>query len=275
MKITLASIASLLVFANVFGVEATQSHRVPPISYEFVGLGDACSPTRQCRSPYACGTIPGRDGQFCVAIVGPDATCTQEYYQCTTGYKCVIPSGQYQGKCKPEAPLKRRDASYSSGYYYETVGLGDTCNGITRRCNTDLACLPIQGRNGNFCVKIVNPNVDLCDNEYNQCGHGYTCVIASGQYKGKCVPSASLKRRGGTYGRGYYEYVGLGDICNNISRLCDNGRFCLPIEGRPATYCVNLVTPGGECDNEYNQCTIGHKCVVPSGQYKGKCLPYP
>jgi hypothetical protein len=257
MKLTSITAAALVLVAP-FVVEATQSHTRPPIYYEFVGLGEHCNdPSRQCRSPYACGTVPGRDGKYCIEINGPNGPCTQEFRRCTTGYKCVIPPYQYQGTCQPESSLKRRG-------YVEYVGFADTCNNVNRFCRDGRTCAPVQGRPNNYCVNKIGPN-GTCDNEYNQCISGYNCVIAPGHYSGVCKSTTDSRQD-------KVIYVNHGESCDGKTRLCKYGNDCAPVPGRYGNYCVTKNRLNGSCDNVFKQCVAGLKCIIPKGCKTGTCL---
>jgi hypothetical protein len=150
--------------------------------------------------------------------------------------------------------------------YYEYVGLGDTCNQVSRICYSPYVCGTISGRQGKFCILLRGEN-ESCDLEYRQCAKGYTCVVKNGQYTGVCKKSSTLKRRSPIH----YEYVGFADTCDNFQRFCKSGFVCDTVPGRPLTYCVRKLGLGQVCDQEYNQCANGYTCVIPSGQYRGVC----
>lgn len=98
MKITIASIASLLVFVGLSGVEAAIAR---------VLIGDKCDNTSIfCLETdnLTCTTVPGRIGQYCVKLVGEGADCDAELNQCYPGYTCAK-SGNYNPVCKPNGRL--------------------------------------------------------------------------------------------------------------------------------------------------------------------------
>jgi hypothetical protein len=173
MKITLASIATILVFVGSFGAEALPSpHTVK------VGRGDECNATHICNPGLVCGKIPGKTGDFCLnPYVGEGGRCDKEYNQCDSGLKCDIKPGQYSGICKRASALRRRG-------YVERVGKGDICDDVRRICHSGLTCTSVPNRAERYCVNMVYEEGAKCNNEYDQCI--YRCIIKPGQHMGHC-----------------------------------------------------------------------------------------
>ncbi|RKP24903.1 hypothetical protein SYNPS1DRAFT_29351 [Syncephalis pseudoplumigaleata] len=73
--------------------------------------------------------------------------------------------------------------------------------------------------------------------------------------------------------------VGLENRCgiiNNVNYVCRTDQTppltCATMPGQTQTICLQTSQEGGPCNNQFTRCAAGLTCVIPPGQWQGRCV---